>query len=156
VPVKEQNIAIMFKRFAATISINLILLRLKCCQIFVTKRIWSTLEIAVYIHILYSSNLNHLISATMSDVTCCLHFPWEVNSDLLQACSQLDPIPETPCLHGWVHNIDIRGSQQYRALPVLELTQQRLDNKNMMCAADPCHGHYLTVSAMFSGTHEYQ
>jgi hypothetical protein len=63
---------------------------------------------------------------------------------------------ETPRLHGWVHNIDIRGSQQHRELSVLELTQQRSDTKNMMCAAHPCHGHYLTVSAMFCGTHEYQ
>ena len=30
-----------------------------------------------------------------------------------------------------------RGSQQYRALTVPELTQQMFDAKNMMCAADP-------------------
>ena len=33
-----------------------------------------------------------------------------------------------------------RGSQQYRALTVPELTQQAFDAKNMMCAADPRHG----------------
>ena len=33
-----------------------------------------------------------------------------------------------------------RGSQQYRALTVPELTQQMWDAKNMMCAADPRHG----------------
>ena len=42
-----------------------------------------------------------------------------------------------------------RGSQQYRALSVPELTQQCFDSKNMMCAADPRHGRYLTSAVMF-------
>jgi hypothetical protein len=44
-----------------------------------------------------------------------------------------------------------RGSQQYRALTVPELTQQMFDAKNMMCASDPRHGRYLTASAVFRG-----
>jgi tubulin beta len=45
-----------------------------------------------------------------------------------------------------------RGSQQYRALTVPELTQQMFDaKKNMMCASDPRHGRYLTAAAMFRG-----
>ena len=32
-----------------------------------------------------------------------------------------------------------------------ELTQQMWDAKNMMCAADPRHGRYLTASAVFRG-----
>ena len=44
-----------------------------------------------------------------------------------------------------------RGSSQYRSLSVPELTQQMWDAKNMMCAADPRHGRYLTASAMFRG-----
>eukprot|EP00483_Globobulimina_turgida_P011409 UN11431 len=44
-----------------------------------------------------------------------------------------------------------RGSQQYRALTVPELTQQMLDAQNMMCASHPRHGRYLTASAMFRG-----
>lgn len=38
-----------------------------------------------------------------------------------------------------------------RALSVPELTQQMWDAKNMMCAADPRHGRYLTASAVFRG-----
>ncbi len=66
----------MFKRFAATISINLILLRLNCCQIFITKRIWSALEIAVYIHILYSrqSEPSHICNYEWCDLLS--PFPW--------------------------------------------------------------------------------
>ena len=44
-----------------------------------------------------------------------------------------------------------RGSQQYRALTVPELTQQCFDAKNMMCAADPRHGRYLTCAVLFRG-----
>ncbi|XP_066373434.1 tubulin beta chain-like [Miscanthus floridulus] len=74
-------------------------------------------------------DLNHLISATMSGVTCYLRFPGQLNSNLRK----------------------LAGSQQYRALTVPELTQQMWDAKNMMCAADPRHGRYLTASAMFRG-----
>ena len=37
------------------------------------------------------------------------------------------------------------------ARSVPELTQQMWDAKNMMCAADPRHGRYLTASAVFRG-----
>ncbi len=43
-----------------------------------------------------------------------------------------------------------RGSGQYRALTVPELTQHVFDTKNTM-ASDPRHGRYLTAFAMFRG-----
>ena len=45
-----------------------------------------------------------------------------------------------PRLHFFMNGfapLTSRGSQQYRALTVPELTQQMFDAKNMMCAADP-------------------
>ncbi|TYJ26593.1 hypothetical protein E1A91_A07G130700v1 [Gossypium mustelinum] len=83
-------------------------------------------------------DLNHLISATMSGVTCCLRFPGQLNSDLRKLAVNLIPFPR---LHFFM----------YRSLTVPELTQQMWDAKNMMCAADPRHGRYLTASAMFRG-----
>ena len=44
-----------------------------------------------------------------------------------------------------------RGVQQYSVNSVPELTRQMFDAKNMMCAADPRHGRYLTAAAMFRG-----
>ena len=44
-----------------------------------------------------------------------------------------------------------RGSQQYRAVTVPELTQQMFDAKNMMAASDPRQGRYLTVSDLYPG-----
>lgn len=44
-----------------------------------------------------------------------------------------------------------QDSSSFRALTVPELTQQIFDAKNMMAAADPRHGRYLTVAAIFRG-----
>merc|ERR1711964_267981 len=70
-------------------------------------------------------DLNHLVSAAMSGVTCCLRFPGQLNSDLRKLGVNLIPFPR----------LTSRGSQQYRALTVPELTQQMFDAKNMMFAA---------------------
>ena len=43
------------------------------------------------------------------------------------------------------------GSLQYRALTVPDLTQQMFDANNMLCDADPRHGHCLTATALFRG-----
>ncbi|CAF1697177.1 unnamed protein product [Brassica napus] len=52
---------------------------------------------------------------------------------LLAVSRSHHPFPSSPLFHG----LTSRGSQQYRALTVPELTQQMWDSKNMMCAADP-------------------
>lgn len=44
-----------------------------------------------------------------------------------------------------------KGSQSFRAVSVPELTQQMFDAKNMMAAADPRNGRYLTVAALWRG-----
>ncbi|KAF1895249.1 hypothetical protein Lal_00043894 [Lupinus albus] len=96
-------------------------------------------------------DLNHLISATMSGVTCCLRFPGQLNSDLRKLAVNLIPFPRLHFFMVGFAPLTSRGSQQYSALTVPELTQQMWDAKNMMCAADPRHGRYLTASAMFRG-----
>eukprot|EP00897_Mesotaenium_endlicherianum_P006971 jgi/Mesen1/6301/ME000325S05448 len=96
-------------------------------------------------------DLNHLISTTMSGVTCCLRFPGQLNSDLRKLAVNLIPFPRLHFFMVGFAPLTSRGSQQYRALTVPELTQQMWDAKNMMCAADPRHGRYLTASAMFRG-----
>ncbi|CAK8569095.1 unnamed protein product [Lathyrus sativus] len=96
-------------------------------------------------------DLNHLISATMSGVTCCLRFPGQLNSDLRKLAVNLIPFPRLHFFMVGFAPLTSRGSQQYVSLTVPELTQQMWDAKNMMCAADPRHGRYLTASAMFRG-----
>ncbi|CAF2040441.1 unnamed protein product [Brassica rapa] len=96
-------------------------------------------------------DLNHLISATMSGVTCCLCFPGQLNSDLRKLAVNLIPFPRLHFFMVGFVLLTSRGSQQYSAFSVPELTQQMWVAKNMMCAADPRHGRYLTASTVFHG-----
>jgi tubulin beta len=81
-------------------------------------------------------DLNHLISAVMSGVTCCLRFPGQLNADLRKLAVNLIPFPRLHFFMVGFTPLTSRGSQQYRALTVPELTQQMWDAKNMMCAVD--------------------
>jgi tubulin beta len=96
-------------------------------------------------------DLNHLVSACMSGVTCSLRFPGQLNCDLRKLAVNLIPFPRLHFFMLGFAPLTSRGSQQYRALTVPELTAQMFDAKNMMCAADPRHGRYLTASCMFRG-----
>ncbi|TLM35202.1 tubulin beta chain, partial [Acinetobacter baumannii] len=73
------------------------------------------------------------------------------NSDLRKLAVNLIPFPRLHFFMVGFALLTSRGSQQYRALTVPELTQQMWDAKNMMCAADPRHGRYLTASAIYRG-----
>merc|ERR1740137_402971 len=76
------------------------------------------------------------------------------NEALYDICFRTLNLTPFPRLHFFMTGfapLTSRGSQQYRALTVPELTQQMFDAKNMMCASDPRHGRYLTASAMFRG-----
>ena len=96
-------------------------------------------------------DLNHLVSATMSGVTCSLRFPGQLNADLRKLAVNLVPFIRLHFFMIGFAPLTSRGSQVYRALTVPELTQQMFDAKNMMCASDPRHGRYLTCSAIFRG-----
>ena len=87
----------------------------------------------------------------MSGVTTCLRFPGQLNSDLRKLAVNMVPFPRLHFFMPGFAPLTSRGSQQYRALTVPELTQQMFDAKNMMAACDPRHGRYLTVAAMFRG-----
>lgn len=96
-------------------------------------------------------DLNHLVSAAMSGITTCLRFPGQLNSDLRKLAVNMVPFPR---LHFFIPGfvpLTARGSQQYRALTVPELTHQMFDPKNMMAACDPRCGKYMTVAAIFRG-----
>nr|CAH0103019.1 unnamed protein product [Daphnia galeata] len=97
------------------------------------------------------SDLNNLVSVTMSGVTTCLRFPGQLNADLRKLAVNMVPFPRLHFFMPGFAPLTARGSQQYRALSVPELTQQMFDAKNMMAACDPRHGRYLTVAAIFRG-----
>jgi len=96
-------------------------------------------------------DLNHLISAAMSGITCCLRFPGQLNSDLRKLAVNLVPFPRLHFFMVGFAPLTARGTAKYTNLTVPELTQQTFDAKNMMCASDPRHGKYLTASVLFRG-----
>ncbi|KAF5179385.1 Tubulin beta chain, partial [Thalictrum thalictroides] len=77
-----------------------------------------------------------VISTTMSGVPCCLRFPGQLNIDLRNLAVNLIPFPLLHFFMVGFAPLTSRGSQQYRALTIPELTQQMWDSKNMMCAAE--------------------
>uniref|UniRef100_A0A2I3H8R3 Tubulin beta chain n=1 Tax=Nomascus leucogenys TaxID=61853 RepID=A0A2I3H8R3_NOMLE len=96
-------------------------------------------------------DLNHLVSATMSGVTTCLRFPGQLNADLRKLAVNMVPFPRLHFFMPGFAPLTSRGSQQYRALTVAELTQQMFEAKNMMAVCDPRHSHYLRAAAIFRG-----
>jgi len=87
----------------------------------------------------------------MSGVTTSLRFPGQLNADLRKLAVNMVPFPRLHFFMPGFAPLTARGSQQYRALTVPELTQQMFDAKNMMAACDPRHGRYLTVATVFRG-----
>jgi len=96
-------------------------------------------------------DLNHLIAAAICGTTCSLRFPGQLNCDLRKLAVNMVPFPRLHFFMIGFAPLTSRGSQQYRALTVPELTQQMFDAKNMMAASDPRHGRYLTACALFRG-----
>ena len=76
---------------------------------------------------------------------------FQLNADLRKLAVNMVPFPRLHFFMPGFAPLTSRGSQQYRALTVPELTQQMFDAKNMMAACDPRHGRYLTVAAIFRG-----
>jgi tubulin beta len=97
------------------------------------------------------SDLNHLIANAITGTTCSLRFPGQLNCDLRKLAVNMFPFPRLHFFLVGFAPLTAFSSQGFRVLTVPELTQQAFDAKNMMCAADPRHGRYLTCAMMFRG-----
>merc|ERR1712241_1346627 len=75
-------------------------------------------------------DLNHLVSAALSGTTCGLRFPGQLNCDLRKMAVNLVPFPRLHFYMTGFAPLTSRGSQQYRALTVPELTEQMLNVQN--------------------------
>ena len=87
----------------------------------------------------------------MSGVSCSLHFPGQLNSDLRKLAVNLVPFIGLHFFMICFVLLTSRGSQQYRALTVSELTKQMFDAKNKMCDSNQRQGRYLTAATIFRG-----
>ena len=96
-------------------------------------------------------DLNQLVSAVMSGITCSLRFPGQLNSDLRKIAVNLIPFPRLHFFFIGFAPLSSKGSLGFKSMTVNELTSQIFDPKNMMAAADPRKGKFLTASVMFRG-----
>merc|ERR1712165_102016 len=97
------------------------------------------------------ADLNNLIASAIIGTTCSLRFPGQLNCDLRKLAVNMVPFPRLHFFLVGYAPITSKVSEDYRVLTVQELTTQAFDAKNMMCAADPRHGRYLTCAMMFRG-----
>ena len=97
------------------------------------------------------SDLNNLVSNTMSGVTTCLRFPGQLNADIRKLAVNMVPFPRLHFFMPGYAPLASPEQKNYQSLTVAELTQQMFDNKNVMAACDPRSGKYLTVAAIFRG-----
>jgi len=97
------------------------------------------------------ADLNMLIANAIIGTTCSLRFPGQLNCDLRKLAVNMVPFPRLHFFLVGYAPLTSNISQDYRVLTVQELTAQAFDAKNMMCAADPRHGRYLTCAMMFRG-----
>jgi len=97
------------------------------------------------------TDLNHLIANAITGTTCSLRFPGQLNCDLRKLAVNLVPFPRLHFFLVGFSPLTSHDTKAYRVLTVPELTAQAFDAKNMMCAADPRHGRYLTCAMMFRG-----
>merc|ERR1712060_369233 len=96
-------------------------------------------------------DLNHLVSSVMGGITCSLRFPGQLNSDLRKLGVNLIPFPRLHFFQIGFAPLNSPKSTAYRKVSVGDLTQQIFQASNMMAAADPRNGRYLTASALFRG-----
>ena len=96
-------------------------------------------------------DLNHLVSSVMGGITCCLRFPGQLNSDLRKLGVNLVPFPRLHFFQIGFAPLTARNMTGYTKNSVPEITQQMFQASNMMAAADPRNGRYLTASALFRG-----
>jgi len=96
-------------------------------------------------------DLNNLVSAVMGGITCSLRFPGQLNSDLRKLGVNLIPFPRLHFFQIGFAPLNSPKSTAYRKVSVGDLTQQIFQASNMMAAADPRNGRYLTASALFRG-----
>lgn len=98
------------------------------------------------------SDLNLLIANAITGTTCSLRFPGQLNCDLRKLAVNMVPFPRLHFFLVGFAPLTAVSSREFRVLTVPELTAQAFDAKNMMCAADPRHGRYLTCAMMFRGS----
>eukprot|EP00811_Abedinium_folium_P006131 NODE_15643_length_1039_cov_3.230263.p1 GENE.NODE_15643_length_1039_cov_3.230263~~NODE_15643_length_1039_cov_3.230263.p1 ORF type:complete len:307 (-),score=62.06 NODE_15643_length_1039_cov_3.230263:118-1005(-) len=142
---------IVVEPYNAVLSIHQLVENADACMFLDNEALYNICSRTLKLPTPTYGDLNHLVCSALSGVTSCLRFPGQLNCDLRKLAVNLIPFPR---LHFFIVGfapLTSRGSQQYRALTVPDLTHQMFDATNMMCAADPRRGRYYTAAVLFRG-----
>ena len=96
-------------------------------------------------------DLNHLIAYTMSGITASLRYSGQLNCDLRKLATNLVPFPRLHFYMVGFAPLTSSSVQRYLSTSVRSLYGQCFHPHNIMCAADPRHGKFLTCAMMFRG-----
>jgi tubulin beta len=100
------------------------------------------------------NNLNMLIALAITGATCPLRFPSQVNGDMQSLSTNMIP-SASPRLHFFLMGyapISLVDRNSQRRLTVPELTRDMFNANNIMWAADPRNGKYLSCTMMYRGS----
>ncbi|KAI0314306.1 beta-tubulin 2 [Amylostereum chailletii] len=96
-------------------------------------------------------DLNTLVSQVMCGVSTSLRFPGQLNGDLRKLSLNLVPFPRLHFLCPSYAPFHDPKSQSFYRTSVPDLTSAMFDRRNMLVAADPRFGRYLTAATIFRG-----
>lgn len=96
-------------------------------------------------------DLNNLIAKVMCGVSTSLRFPGQLNGDLRKLALNLIPFPRLHFLMPSYAPFTHPNSQAFHKTSVPDLISSLFDRKNLLVAADPRYGRYLTVATIFRG-----
>ncbi|XP_012221139.2 tubulin beta-2 chain-like isoform X2 [Linepithema humile] len=106
----------------------------------------------------FYNDQNRLISFVMSDITACLRFPGQLNTDLRKLLVNMVPFPRLHFLvPGHVPQMTSKKSsrsfyQMHHKMQIKELLQQMFDSKSMFLDCNSKTGRFLTAAAIFRGS----
>ncbi|KIM84885.1 hypothetical protein PILCRDRAFT_96615 [Piloderma croceum F 1598] len=97
------------------------------------------------------ADLNGLVAKVMCGVSTSLRFPGQLNGDLRKLGMNLIPFPRLHFLIPSYAPFTHPNSKAFQKTSVPELIASMFDRKNLLVAADPRFGRFLTVATIFRG-----
>jgi tubulin beta len=98
------------------------------------------------------SDLNRIVSKAISNITCGIRFPGQINSNMRKQAVNLIPYPR---LHFFMDSITplTKTDDRTRKYDTVEAMTDLFDlnTSTFLCEADPRHGRYMTASAIIRG-----
>jgi len=97
------------------------------------------------------SDLNLVIARVMCGVSTSLRFPGQLNGDLRKLGMNLIPFPRLHFLMPSYAPMSASADSAFQKNSVQEITAGLFDRRNLLVAADPQFGRYLTAATIFRG-----